>query len=61
MALLKINKEMQVVDIHTRAVYGSLFKRDCGEIYFRPSFYGINSTAEEQQQIFEILKGVNND
>ncbi|CAH9014656.1 conserved hypothetical protein [Vibrio phage 424E50-1] len=60
MSLLMLNDKCQIVDVYTEAVYGSLFKRDCGEIYFRPSLYGTVATESEKQQIDKILKETNN-
>ncbi len=61
MALLKINEKCQIVDVYTEILYGSLSKRDCGEIYFRPSLYGTMAPETELQQIDKILKEINDD
>lgn len=62
MPLLKINDKCQIINLDTEIVYGTLFKRDDGTIYFRGNTLMTTSWSPEMfEQLDKILKEVNNE
>lgn len=62
MSLLKINDKCQIVDLDTEVVYGNLFKRTDGTVYFRgDELVRGRWTIEMEKQLMLILKEINND
>ena len=59
--MLKINSKMQIVDIDTREVYGNIFRSSEESLYFRKKWYMRELSDNEQEQIDNILKEVNNE
>ena len=57
--MLKINSQMQIVDINTEVVMGTLFRAEDESIYFRESWYIADLSDCEQEQIDKILKEIN--
>lgn len=62
MSLLKINDKCEVIDLDTEVIYGNLFKRTDGTVYFRGNELVKPPWTEEMgNQLMKILKEINND
>jgi hypothetical protein len=50
---------MQIVDIDTEVVMGTLFRAEGDSIYFRKSWYIEDLSDDEQEQVNNILEEIN--